>query len=40
MHAIPFGTHAILMITTAVIIYLGVYPMPMIEILQSLASTF
>ena len=40
MQAIPFGTHAILMITTAVIIYLGVYPMPMIEILQSLASTF
>lgn len=38
--AIPFGTHAVLASMTAIIIYLGVYPTPMIEILQSLASAF
>ena len=39
-HAIPFGTHAVLASMTAIIIYLGVYPMPMINILQSLAAAF
>ncbi|MAY01671.1 MAG: NADH-quinone oxidoreductase subunit N [Gammaproteobacteria bacterium] len=38
--AIPFGTHAVLASMTALVIYLGVYPMPMIEILQSLAAAF
>ena len=38
--SIPFGTHAVLASMTAIIIYLGVYPMPMINILQSLASAF
>ncbi|MBN4053939.1 NADH-quinone oxidoreductase subunit N [Haliea sp. AH-315-K21] len=38
--AIPFGTHAVLASMTALIIYLGVYPMPMIEILQSIAAAF
>ncbi|MDG2091070.1 MAG: NADH-quinone oxidoreductase subunit N [Gammaproteobacteria bacterium] len=38
--AIPFGTNAVLAITTIFVIYLGVYPMPMIEILQSLAASF
>jgi len=37
---LPFGTHAVLASMTAIIIYLGVYPMPMIEILQSLAAAF
>lgn len=37
---IPFGTNAVLASATAIIIYLGVYPMPMIEILQSLAASF
>ncbi len=40
MQAIPFGTHAVLGSMTAIIIYLGVYPMPMINILQSLAAAF
>lgn len=40
MQAIPFGTHAVLASMTAIIIYLGVYPMPMINILQSLAAAF
>lgn len=40
MKAIPFGTHAVLASMTVIIIYLGVYPMPMIEILQSLAASF
>ena len=38
--AIPFGTHAVLASMSAIIIYLGVYPMPMIDILQSLAAAF
>ena len=38
--AIPFGTHAVLASMIATIIYLGVYPMPMINILQSLAAAF
>jgi NADH-quinone oxidoreductase subunit N len=38
--SIPFGTHAVLASMTLIIIYLGVYPMPMIDILQSLASVF
>lgn len=38
--AIPFGTHAILASMTALVIYLGVYPMPMIDILQNLANAF
>ncbi len=38
--AIPFGTNAVLASMTAIVIYLGVYPMPMIDILQSLASSF
>lgn len=37
---IPFGTHAVLAAMSAIIIYLGVYPMPMIDILQSLAAAF
>ena len=39
-YAIPFGTHAVLASMSAIIIYLGVYPMPMIDILQSLAAAF
>ncbi len=38
--AIPFATHAVLATMTGFIIYLGVYPMPMIAVLQSLASKF
>ncbi len=38
--AIPFGTHAVLASMTALVIYLGVYPMPMIDILQNLANAF
>ncbi len=38
--AIPFGTHAVLASMSTIIIYLGVYPMPMIDILQSLAAAF
>tara|TARA_R110000772_G_scaffold46507_1_gene106128 strand:+ start:945 stop:2411 length:1467 start_codon:yes stop_codon:yes gene_type:complete len=39
-NAIPFGTHAVLASMTAITIYLGVYPTPMINILQSLAAAF
>lgn len=39
-NTIPFGTHVVLAGMTAIIIYLGVYPTPMINILQSLASAF
>jgi len=38
--AIPIGTHAVLASMSVIIIYLGVYPMPMIDILQSLAAAF
>lgn len=37
---IPFGTNAVMALMTIAIIYLGVYPMPLIETLQSLASAF
>jgi len=37
---IPFGTHAVLASMTFLTIYLGVYPMPMIDILQNLANAF
>ncbi len=38
--AIPMGTNAVLGVMTLAIIYLGVYPMPLITRLQSLASIF
>ncbi|HEY0964007.1 MAG TPA: NADH-quinone oxidoreductase subunit N [Pseudomonadales bacterium] len=38
--SLPFGTHAVMGIMTLAIIWLGVYPMPLITTLQSLASTF
>jgi proton-translocating NADH-quinone oxidoreductase, chain N len=37
---VSFGTYAVMVGMALVIIYLGVYPMPLIETLQSLASTF
>ena len=37
---IPFGTHAVLASMTLAIICLGVYPMPLINVLQSLAASF
>ncbi len=40
VNKIPFGTHAVLASMTVIIIYLGIYPMPMINILQSLAAAF
>jgi len=38
--SLPLGVHAVMAAMTAAIIYLGVYPAPMIDTLQSLASTF
>jgi NADH-quinone oxidoreductase subunit N len=38
--AIPMGTNVVLGVMTLAIIYLGVYPMPLITRLQSLASIF
>jgi NADH-quinone oxidoreductase subunit N len=37
---LPFGTHAVMAVMTIAIIWAGVYPMPLISTLQSLASTF
>jgi NADH-quinone oxidoreductase subunit N len=37
---LSFGAYAVMLTMAAAIIYLGVYPMPLIETLQSLASTF
>jgi hypothetical protein len=37
---IPMGTNAVLGVMTIAIIYLGIYPMPLITRLQSLASIF
>lgn len=37
---LPFGTHAVMAVMTIAIIWLGVYPQPLIETLQSLANTF
>jgi NADH-quinone oxidoreductase subunit N len=37
---LSFSAYAVMLTTAAAIIYLGVYPMPLIETLQSLASTF
>lgn len=36
----PVGVHAVMLAMTAAIIYLGVYPTPMISTLQNLASAF
>jgi NADH-quinone oxidoreductase subunit N len=38
--ALPFGLHAVMAAMTIAIIVLGVYPMPLINTLQSLASAF
>ena len=38
--SLPLGVHAVMAAMTAAIIYLGVYPAPMIDTLQSLASAF
>jgi len=38
--ALPLGVHAVMAAMTVAIIYLGVYPAPMIDTLQSLASVF
>jgi len=38
--AMPVGVHAVMLAMTAAIIYLGVYPTPMISTLQNLASAF
>jgi len=38
--AMPVGVHAVMLAMTAAIIYLGVYPTPMIGTLQNLASAF
>jgi len=38
--SLPLGVHTVMAAMTAAIIYLGVYPAPMIDTLQSLASTF
>jgi NADH-quinone oxidoreductase subunit N len=38
--AVPMGTNAVLGVMTIAIIYLGIYPMPLITRLQSLASIF
>lgn len=38
--SLPFGVHAVMAAMTLAIIYLGVYPTPMIDTLQSLASAF
>ena len=38
--SLPLGVHAVMAAMTVAIIYLGVYPEPMIETLQSLASAF
>jgi NADH-quinone oxidoreductase subunit N len=38
--SLPFGTHIVMAAMTIAIIVLGVYPMPLINTLQSLASTF
>jgi NADH-quinone oxidoreductase subunit N len=37
---LPFGTHFVMAVTTLAIIWIGVYPMPLITTLQSLAATF
>jgi NADH-quinone oxidoreductase subunit N len=37
---LPFGTHAVMAAMTLAIIWLGVYPQPLIDTLQSLASVF
>ncbi|MDC0598860.1 NADH-quinone oxidoreductase subunit N [Gammaproteobacteria bacterium] len=37
---LPIGVNAVMLSMTAGIIYLGVYPMPLIESIQSFASTF
>lgn len=37
---IPFGAKAVMTLMTAAIIWLGVYPMPFIDTLQSLAGSF
>jgi len=38
--SLPLGVHAVMAAMTAAIIYLGAYPAPMIDTLQSLASAF
>ena len=38
--SLPLGVHAVMAAMAAAIIYLGVYPAPMIDTLQSLASAF
>ena len=37
---LPFGVRAVMAAMTIAILWLGVYPMPLIATLQSLASTF
>jgi NADH-quinone oxidoreductase subunit N len=37
---LPFGLHAVMAVMTLAIIWLGVYPVPLINTLQSLANTF
>jgi NADH-quinone oxidoreductase subunit N len=37
---LPFGTQVVMAVTTIAIIWAGVYPMPLISTLQSLASSF